>query len=526
MLIPLKLVRDQQLQQQIFDQLRDLILTHRLRPGSRMPSSRMMAEQFAISRMTVLLTYERLIAEGYLETRPAAGTFVAHPPAHSLALAAVDASALSLLHPPAHAEPCNHADGAMPARPHDRTGSRAGEPATRVGGADPSLFPVQRWRSLMRSGLDRMGAQPGLEHPAGSPALCDAIASWLSTSRGLAVSSDQVLMVKGRQQALHIVTRLASHPCEGRRAMGRTAHGEPHGAPRNETTMPDDITRIVVEDPCDIDAAAALAAEGATLLRVPVDADGLRTDRLPDGDAALIHVTPEHQRPLGALLSPDRRFALLQWAARAGALVLEEDIDGEVRYGNMDVPSLMSLDRSERVILLGGFGVSLGPWLDVAYLVLPRWLVPFAQAMRRLVDDSRSSLEQMALAEFLGGGGYARHLHRLTKAYASRRDAMLTALRRHLGPAQVWGQQAGLHLAWFPPPDTVSAGDLALLARGHGLNASARGESAVLLGFGGPDEHHIEAGVRRLAAAVSEAGSRHPAMPAGFARPLAHNAVR
>ncbi len=293
------------------------------------------------------------------------------------------------------------------------------------------------------------------------------------------------MLVHGRQQALHIVAHLASHPCEGRRAAMRPASeawtglgiahpatpakhsqgtgghpagcpvgiapgGNAMGAPPAARPWPADQTRIVVEDPCDADAAAAMAGEGGTLVRVPVDADGLRTDHLPDGDAALIHVTPEHQRPLGSVLSRDRRFALLQWAARAGALILEEDIDGELRYGGMTAPSLMSLDRSERVILLGGFSVSLGPWLDIAYMVLPRWLVPFALAARRLIDDSRNSLEQAALADFLGGGGYARHVHRLTKAYAIRRDALLVALGRHLGGSGlVWGQQAGLHLAWF-----------------------------------------------------------------------------
>jgi GntR family transcriptional regulator/MocR family aminotransferase len=529
MLIPLKLVRDQQLQQQIFDQLRDLIVSNRLRPGSRMPSSRMMAEQFAISRMTVLLTYERLIAEGYLETRPAAGTFVAHPPARSSSVPSPDSSALSLAHPPPTPQPHAPADGAAPAMPRNRVGPAVAEPEPRMGGSDPSLFPAQRWRSLMRAGLDRMGMQHGAEDPAGSPALREAIAGWLSTSRGLAVSPDQVMMVKGRQQALHVVAHLAAHPCEGRRAMARStgpalvSHGCPQGAdeadPRNgrlggghEGATGSDQTRVVVEDPCDAHAAAALACEGGLLVRVPVDADGLCTDRLPETDAVLIHVTPEHQRPLGAVLSRDRRTALLHWAAQAGALILEEDIDGELRYGNMNVPSLMSLDRSERVILIGGFGVSLGPWLDTAYMVLPRWLVPFALATRRIIDDSRSGLEQMALAEFLGGGGYARHLHRLSKAYANRRDALLAALQRNFeGPPLVWGEHAGLHLSWFPPAETGAPSNLAALARVCGLEAAALpadlperlpGPQAVLLGFGSLPERQIEARVGRFAGLV------------------------
>jgi GntR family transcriptional regulator/MocR family aminotransferase len=340
------------------------------------------------------------------------------------------------------------------------------------------------------------------------------------------------MLVKGRQQALHVVARLASHPCEGRRALGRCTapNSEPParvcGAEAlrpelHDTTNDNDATkhhaRIVVEDPCDAEAAAAMAG---VLVRIPIDADGLCTDQLPLGSAALVHVTPDHQRPLGAVLSRDRRIALLHWAARAGALVLEEDIDGELRYGDMNVPSLMSMDRSERVILLGGFSVSLGPWLDIAYLVLPRWLVPYAQTTRRWIDDSRGGFDHAVLAEYLASGGYARHLHRLTKAYAGRRDTMLAALRRHFGAAaQVWGEQAGLHLAWFPPPDLGSAGYLARLARRHGLDAAAVRDDVVLLGFGAIDEPHIEAGICRLADALPGANEELPsvaAMPIGF----------
>ena len=456
MLIPLNLLRDQPLQQQLYDQLHGLIASARLQPGARMPSTRMLAEQFAISRITVLLTYERLIADGYLETLPAKGTFVARPPARPLDL------------PP----------------PFDRPGCSCVVTEARVGRPDPSLFPAGRWRALMRGALDRLGAQIGAEHPAGSPALRNAIAGWLSASRGLAVAPDQVLLLNGRQQALHVVAHLALRP----------------GA------------RAVVEDPCDANAAAMLAGEAGSLVRVPVDADGLCTDRLPEGEAALVHVAPEHQRPLGVVLTRARRIALLAWAGRAGALVLEEDCEGELRYGDMNVPSLTSLDTAERVILLGGFCTSLGPWVGLAYLVLPRRLMAAALAARRLIDDSRGGLEETALAELLGSGGYARHLHRLGKTYARRRDVLLAALRRHFGePASIWGEHAGLHLAWFPPPETGSPSYLAALARRCGLEAAALpantrnrmpGGRAVMLGFGSLSERQLESRVAEFAALV------------------------
>ena len=460
MLIPLKLVRDQPLQQQLYDQLRELIAAARLHPGARMPSTRMLAEQFAISRITVLLTYERLIAEGYLQTLPAKGTFVSRGPTGTTP----DCSAAV-------------ATFSAPAKPDRSAGLAIGQP-------DPALFPAGRWRALTRGALDRFGARLADEHANGHPRLRSAIAGWLSTSRGLAVAPDQIILVNGRQQALHIVGHLLLRP----------------GA------------RAVVEDPCDPRAAAAFASVGASLVRVPVDADGMCTGLLPSGRAALVHVTPEHQRPLGVTLDAARRTALLDWATRSGAVVVEEDCDGELRYHGMDVPPLMSLDQSEHVILVGGFQCSLGPWLTLGFMAVPPRLVPAALAARRLIDDSSRWLEETALAEFLTGGGYARHLHRLGKAYASRRDALVAALRRHFGEGtRTWGSGAGLHLAWMPPANAGSMIGLARLASHCGLEAavpvtegsrSGGPAHALLLGFGCLSEAQINSRTAQFAAAL------------------------
>ena len=420
-----------------------------------MPSTRMLAEQFAISRITVVLTYERLIAEGHLETMPAKGTFVSRPSLHQRTGLAE-----------------RQAPFAPPVR-QPRTGTEAG-----VGHADPSLFPAVRWRTLIRGALDRIGRQLGAELPDGSPALRGGIAAWLSTSRGLAVAPDQVVIVSGRQQALHVALQVALRP----------------GA------------RAVVEDPCDPLTAAALTRAAADVIRVPVDAKGLRTERLPEGPAALLYVTPEHQRPLGVVLAGERRAALLQWAVRADALVLEEDCDGDLRYDNVHAPSLMSLDRQEFVCLIGGFGASLGPWVTLAYMVIPHRLISQALAARALIDDSRHWLEETALAELLNSGGYARHVHRLDKAYAGRSAALVDALRRHFGAASlIWGEHAGLHLAWFPPSDFGPSADVAGVARRCGLEAAAspseRGApgEAVLIGFGSLQERQAEPRVAELA---------------------------
>jgi GntR family transcriptional regulator/MocR family aminotransferase len=446
MLIPLKLLHDKPLQQQLYDQLRDLIVSARLAPGVRMPSSRMLADQFSVSRMTVLLTYERLIAEGYLETVPAVGTFVGRP----------------------SATPEPHHDTAAAVIPALGDEYRIGQP-------DPSLFPAGRWRALMRASLEHLGAGRSQAHPGGSPALRAAIARWLSTSRGLAVQPEQIVLTGGRRQALHLAAHLLVHAG----------------------------SRVVLEDPCDEATARLFADAQADLHRVPVDAEGLCVDRLPAGPAALLHVTPEHQRPTGALLSAERRHRLLAWAARTGAMVLEEDSQGEFRYHGVDARPLMSLETEDRVVHVGCFGCTLGPWLTLGYLVLPNHLVGAALAVRQLIDDHAPRLEEDALAELLDSGAYARHVHRLRKTYLSRRDTLISAMRQHFGAAvRLSGTHGGLHLAWRMPERFGPAASVASRARRTGLQAAAV-PGTVLLGFALPAERLIAAGVAQLAAQLA-----------------------
>ena len=458
MLIPLKLVRDRPLQQQLFEQLRDLIASGRLQFGTRIPSTRMLADQFAVSRMTVLLTYERLIAEGYLETIPAKGTFVGRP-----AAAAINGPADAEIPHGAAPLPCSGGIG-----------------EARIGRPDPTLFPIARWRALMRDAVGRVGANAGIDHAGGVVQLRQAIAAWLSVSRGMALAPSQIVLASGRQQAVHFATHLLLF----------------NGA------------RAVVEDPCDDRIASTYAEAGAEVIAVPVDHEGLRPDRLPDGPAALVHLTPEHQQPLGVLLSAERRAAVLRWAAQTGAVIVAEDSDGEFRYGGMEAPPLMNLDHKGRVIHVGCFAASLGPWVTMGYLAVPPAMVDAAHAARRLIDDSAGSVECGALAEFLQSGAYARHLHRSRKIYMSRRDALLAALQRHFGTSATGS--AGLHLAWELPEDLGDANDVAEHARRCGLEADTAGPAnrrVLLLGFGMLSEARLQSGIARLASEARAFGS-------------------
>ncbi len=460
MLIPLTLTRDQPLQQQIYEQLRDLVRTGRLAAGMRMTSTRMVADQFGVSRITVLLTYERLIAEGYLETIPAVGTFVSRtlPGATPPAVAAVPGLAERAPPPPWEKE---------------------------VGSPDPRLFPAGRWRALVRSALDRLGMHLRSWDPSGSPELRRAVAGWLSASRGLTVDAEQVLILGSRQQALHLATHLLLTP----------------GA------------QVALEDPCDRHSLRLYAESGAEIVPIPVDDAGLRTALLPEAQVALVHVTPERQRPLGGVLSAGRRRSLLDWAGRVGATVLEEDCDGDLRYEAMTAPSLMSLDRNQRVIHIGCFGATLGPGSSLGYIVLPDRLLGAAHAAIHLVDHQTRWMEEAALTSFLDSGDYARHVHRVRKTYRHRRDTLVPALRDCIdASAQIAGTSAGLLLSWSVPRRFGPAQDFAALARRCGLDAAAvTGLPVVLFGYGAPDEQQIETGIRRLAegleviAAVSQA---------------------
>jgi GntR family transcriptional regulator/MocR family aminotransferase len=448
MLIPLKLIRDQPLQQQLYGQFRELIVSARLGSGTRMPSTRMLAEQFSISRITVLLTYERLIAEGYLTTLPAKGTFVSQAPMAQAPL------------PPA----CGL-----------RVGGYSADPELPAGRPDARLFPASRWRVLIDTALNDLGANPAADPMDGNPALRQAIAHWLSASRGLAVDPDQIIVAAGRQHALHVAAHM----------LLRSG------------------VRAVVESPCDARSERLIASTGATVIRVPVDEAGIQTDLLPDGPVAMVLVTPEHQRPLGAVMSRRRRHDLLAWAEHSGAAVIAEDVDGELRYEAMDAAPLMSLDRHGQVIHLGGFALSLGPCVQLAYLALPRPMVAAARMTSRLIDDDSGKLEAAALTDLLESGTYLRHLHRLRKIYLGRRDALTRSLRRHFGAeTRITGTSAGLHLVWCLAPDLGQAGAVVELARLHGLDAARGGDHTVILGFGIPAETQIETSVSRLVAAL------------------------
>jgi GntR family transcriptional regulator/MocR family aminotransferase len=486
------------LQAQIADQIRQLVDKGILAPSSRVPSTRALSEQLGVSRNTVTLAYDLLIAEGVLEVESSAGTMVSRQPPAAFRRIAASARGPD----ERHAKPPVRHPVAFQGR-----GPRVHDPFAshllydfRMGQPDPALFPVAAWHRLVVERLARAGsALVRYGDPAGLRELRGAIAEHLRLARGIQADADQIVIVAGCQEGLNLVARVLVRP----------------GA------------RAVVENPCYEGAALVLSSYGAQLTGAPVDDEGLRVDGLPR-ETTLAYVTPSHQFPLGPTLSFARRLALLDWAAESGAYIVEDDYDSDFRYEESPLLALYALDRAESTIYLGTFSKSIGAALRLGYVVFPRTLAPAAIGAKALLDNGHPWLEQAALAEFLKSGCFERHLHRIRRRYLSRRDCLLFELRRHFGRTRVDGAEGGMHVAWHlpdgAPPAPVLQRRLAddgvgvyslSAAPVHIADPVSASDSVLLLGYPCVAEERIRNAVERIARALdrpAESDSRGEAM--------------
>jgi GntR family transcriptional regulator/MocR family aminotransferase len=491
--LPLTIRRngDEPLQTQIADQIRQLVTMGILAPSSRIPSTRALSEQLGVSRNTVTLAYDLLTAEGLLEVESSAGTMVSrNPPAAFLRVGTASQTPSST----AMATPARKptAAGARGPRVYD---PHAGKLVYdfRMGQPDPALFPVATWHRLLITRIDRAG--PSLVRygdPAGLRELRVAIADHLRLARGIRCEAEQIVIVAGCQSGLNLVAKLLVSP----------------GA------------RTVLENPCYEGAALVMASHGAERVAGAVDDEGLCVEGLPS-EAALAYVTPSHQFPLGPTLSFPRRLALLDWAARAGAYVVEDDYDSDFRYEGSPLLALYALDRAESTIYLGTFSKSIGAGLRLGYVVFPPTLVDAAVGAKALLDNGHPWLEQAAVAEFLTSGGFERHLHRIRRRYLARRDCLLHELRHHFGPCRVDGVEGGMHAAWHLPAGAPSAPDLQarLAHEGVGVYSLASApvhmagrvdaaDSVLLLGYPCLSEERIVRAVEHIAACMGRRSAR------------------
>ncbi|SDD01709.1 MocR-like pyridoxine biosynthesis transcription factor PdxR [Actinokineospora iranica] len=425
--------------------LRAAIREGRLPTGTRLPSSRDLAGQLGMARGTVTASYAQLTAEGYLRTRQGSGTTVAAAPVGSAAPARAPVEVRRW-----------------------RYDLRPGVPAL-------SAFPRAEWQAASRAGLAALSDDElGYPDPAGLPALRLELAAYLGRVR--AVDAADVLITHGVAESQSLIAAVL------RKAGHRT---------------------IAVEDPTHPGAVEMLAAHGLRPIPVPVDDAGLRVDRLPRGGCRAVLVTSAHQFPLGVVLSPQRRRALVAWAQERDGYVLEDDYDAEHRYDRPAVGTTQVLDR-DRVVYLGSVSKVLAPAIRLGWMVVPAALRDQAVDRKRLSDLGCSPLPQAALAHLLRTGGYDRHLRRSRLLYRRRRDALVAAVAAELPGWQAHGVAAGLHLVLRLPDgsdDTVVQNALAE----RGVNAPAlSGYSLTEPPFPGLVVGYASLSPDRLRAAVSE----------------------
>ncbi|WP_436498072.1 PLP-dependent aminotransferase family protein [Actinokineospora sp. HUAS TT18] len=445
---------------QIYRQLLDAVLDGRLRPGERLPPSRELAVSLAVSRNTVAAAYDRLTAEGFLVGRVGAGTFVGE-------------------HPVSRARSAPGGHGVLPRAQWRELPERA-EPWRprfdfRVGVPDVELFPWQSWRRLVAGAL-RWSAVRSADYadPAGSPELRAAIARHIGLSRSVRAGADDVVVTAGAQQALDLVSRVLVDP--------------------------GDV--VAVEEPGYGPARALFAAHGAKVVGVPVDAEGLDVSRLP-ARARLVYTTPSHQFPLGMAMSAARRAALLEWATRAGAVVVEDDYDSEFRFSDRPLQPLQSLDRQGRVVYVGTFSKTLLPLLRLGFLVAPATLRPALTAARQLTDWHSELAGQAALARFIDEGLLARHVRRAGREYGRRHALIAATVERDFAKARLIPSAAGLHVCL---DSDVPMEGFARRARERGVGVNTieglcpdtGGRTGFALGFGAVRFDDIDEGLAVL----------------------------
>jgi GntR family transcriptional regulator / MocR family aminotransferase len=420
--------------------LRAAIRGGRLQPGERVPSTRALAHDLGLARGTVAEAYAQLVAEGYLRTSPGAPTRVA----------------AGLEPPPRRAE-------AKPAPDEPpRFDFRPGVP-------DVGAFPRAAWmRALRRALADAPDRALTGGDPRGRPELRAALAGYLGRTRGVLADPDRIVVCAGYTQAL-----------------GALCH-----ALRDA-----DVRTVGMEDPCLHHQRAVAASAGLRVAPLAVDRDGARPDALAAAAGAVV-LTPAHQFPLGPTLAPERRAAFVARARDRGTVLVEDDYDGEFRYGRQPVGALQGL-APDHVVYAGTASKTLAPGLRLGWLVLPERLVDPVLAAKRVYGDTQV-LEQLALAELVRSGALDRHVRRMRQRYRRRRDALLATLADRAPALRARGIAAGLHVV-VDLPDGVREGDVVARAAGRSLAVGILGPfrhapapadpQGLVVGYAAPPEH-------------------------------------
>lgn len=461
----------------LYESLRRAILDGDIRHGSQLIPTRSLAEQLGIARNSVLYAYERLTEEGFVSTSRHGSVVcmvsrAAAPPAAQVDSAGVPVSRLSR----------RVAD-----LPRERT--RANDPTPfRPGVPALNEFPMAQWRSSMERAWRSIDPRElDYRNNAGHPALRRAIAEYVRVSRGVRCSAEQVFITSGTQASLDLCACMLADPGE----------------------------RVWMEDPGYHGAKAAFQAAGLSLQPIPVDAAGIAPteehwQRTPPH---LIYITPSHQYPLGSVLSLERRWSIIEHAIERGAWIIEDDYDSELRHNGPPLPSIQGLTENAPVIYLGTFSKTIFPALRMGFMIVPAHVVQEVHAAHSEIARQGRVAEQMALADFIESGKYARHLRRMRRIYQQRRAALVAALERHMGDlVTVSSDSGGMHLTVRLDAPLVDA-DVTVATRAHGLTIAPLSTycdpatdstkyNGFMLGYAGIAPEAADALVARLAQIV------------------------
>ncbi len=464
--LPLNRDSSTSLQDQLSAGLKERIRSGIIASGTLLPSTRELAKDLGVSRNTVVNAYDRLLGEGYLESRPRSGIFVN--------------SAL-------HGSTNRSSPKSRPSRTIRRAVSPP-QPETKLTEPRPfrpcqpdvRLFPLSQWNSI-RSRVLRSSGTLLLNYQSrfalGLPSLRQALARYLNESRGVRCQWQQIAITCGSQQALFLLGQVL--------------------------LKPDD--KVLMEDPGYVGARQAFEHAGAKLLRMPVDELGVVPPEKPPS-ARMIYTTPSRQFPTGASLPVARRIKLLEAARLANAWLLEDDYDSEFRYARPPLPSLHSLDDTDRVIYLGSMSKVLFPSLRIGYIVLPEELIQPFEALRLIVEDHGPLIDQATLAEFIESGQFYSHIRRCRKAYASRLDAFLAAIDRHKIPLRFPHTDGGMNQTGYFEHGKTDAQQIASQLQTFGFDVPplsnyglSKQPSALVFGFTAFDPKTIQSAVGKMA---------------------------
>lgn len=469
--------RDAPIFTQVYRQIRLAILDQRLQPGSKLPSTRELAQQLAVSRSAVVTAYDQLIAEGYIQGQKGSGTYVS-----------TDIAASTTKPKPKPERTRN-----LTAQQFNLKSVADFTDVTMQGSALPfnlgrTLIDArthEQWRRIAaRTFRSLEQSHFGYSDPRGYLKLRNAICDYLRVARSVRCEPDQIVVTAGTQHAIDLIARL----------------------------LPDANTDVWVEDPGYLPTRQSLAAHGARVHPIPVDKHGLivKAGIKTAPKARAVFVTPSHQFPTGVVLSMARRLELIAWARDAEAWIVEDDYASEFRYGGHPLASMQGLDDNDRVIYIGTLNKALFPGLRLGYAVIPTGMLRALVTARYLSDRQPSTITQSIVADFMEEGYFAAHIRRMRLTYRTQRDALVSALQKSLHDKLVVDPpDQGMHLIAYLK-HRLSDVSIERAAHEHGvvvramsrMYMDAPAKSALMLGFSGYPERLIAPAVARLAKAI------------------------